>query len=296
MARLRSALARWRGFTLIELLVVIAIIAILIGLLLPAVQKVREAAARMSTTNNLKQIGLGAHNYHDTKGRFPDAGTNITQTAGWCWAYHLLPYIEQGNMYQLAGSDQYANALGTIVVKTGIKTYMCPGRGRSPTAAQTGGNSPGWNGPFTDYAINAINANGRKGFIGGNIVNNAYVSPSPSMSVITSLNGTSNTIFVGEKSIDTNMYNNQNSSNWDECIYSGGYGGTTRTNDPPILIKDGPNNGGNNNYWGSPFNGGVPFVMGDGSVRLVSYSLSNIANGNLANAMSYINSVPVTLN
>jgi prepilin-type N-terminal cleavage/methylation domain-containing protein len=254
---MRPSLARSkRGFTLIELLVVIAIIAILIGLLLPAVQKVREAAARMSSQNNLKQIGIANHSYHDTIGRIASNGLNTANRADWCWAYHFLPFIEQDNMKRLADA-------GTPPA-TPVKTYLIPARGRGGVST-AGANSPGFNGAFTDYKINWRG----DGFF--NMSNND--SNRRTMAQVTSGKGTSNVVYVGEGFLDKREYTRNHGSNWEEVIYSGQYGGTGRGS---LVIRQ-DDQSGQGDKWGSP-HAVCHFVFVDGSVRGVNYRFSGSAN------------------
>ena len=131
--------ARRRGFTLVELLVVISIIALLMGLLLSAVQRVREAAARTACANNLKQIGLAMHHFHDDHGQLPSFTTDGPDAA--TWAVEILPYIEQGNLYRQWDLSLSYYKQSDAARLTAVPTYVCPSRrnpGQAPRASIQG--------------------------------------------------------------------------------------------------------------------------------------------------------------
>ena len=147
------------GFTLIELLVVIAIISILIGLLLPAVQRVREAANRLSCTNNLKQIGLAMHHHHLTFEKLPPSRVFDT---GATWAVVIMPEMEQDNLYRQWNLKLSYAAQNDVARRTPVKNYFCPSRRTStspPTVSVSGDlggsktNPTHYPGALGDYAV-----------------------------------------------------------------------------------------------------------------------------------------------
>jgi len=150
----RAAKRARTAFTLVELLVVIAIIGVLVALLLPAVQTAREAARRSQCTNNLRQMGIALHNYHDVNQSFPMNYRPVTGGT-YSWMQAILPYVEQQNLYnQITMGGTVALPNNTLVANTVIKTYRCPSDGLTQNGMLTGAADGGGTKAVTNYKAN----------------------------------------------------------------------------------------------------------------------------------------------
>jgi len=256
---------RRRAFTLVELLVVIAIIAVLIALLLPAVQKVRESANRIACANNLKQIGLAYHAYYDANSAFPTAGKNADSPPGasvpngrpeWSWTYQILPFIEQQALY--------SNPSDAEIYKTPIKVYYCPSR-RPPTVY--GGLAK------VDYAgCSGTDAtNGHDGIL--------IRTGQGKVTIQDITDGTSNTLMVGEKQLNVAKlgvaYDDNEayvSPGWDPEIFRIAVPYKSSWLPPAPDFRD-ANLLDSTNRFGSSHPAGINGVFADGSIRTIHFSV-----------------------
>jgi len=304
-----------RGFTLVELLVVIAIIAILIGLLLPAVQKVRESAARIKCANNIKQLSLACHAYHDAVGSLPpsvllrsgDSRTSAGGNFGPNWVVLILPYIEQGNLYNSVPGP--ANYLATgdqgwkAIKGTQLPAMLCPsdvgkdvlwtGGGGGWARGNYGCNAGGIHGPAIGYisseaGATPLNANGWSS-LPTNLAGGGVMCINWGAKLHAIDDGSSNTIMLAELRIGSHLNPADARGTWalgypGGSVVTGHFSWDCRlpnSNEDNADDCDGCINdpaGGMGAWPGCPFqqaqsrgkhSGGVEVAMGDGSVRFV---------------------------
>ncbi len=291
-----------RGFTLVELLVVIAIIGILVGLLLPAVQAAREAARRMQCQNNLKQIGLALHNYHDTRKRFPasfyrawptTAGGTFG-TPGWGWGTMILPYIEQGNLYNSLDPTRntlFNNAAIKPLAQTPLPSFRCPSdAGAALNANRANFATSNYMAVFGALYDQAAPSAGALVFGSRENAGTGVFSPNSGIRIGDILDGTSSTVMIGEMNYGPNGVKKTDGS---MHTYNGGiWVGTP--NDPLNtsnvscqLSLCGEAAGADarfrklntpfsSNAFSSAHVGGGQFVYSDGSVRFLSQNADGV--------------------
>jgi len=262
-----------RGFTLIELLVVIAIISILMGLLLPAVQKAREAASRISCANNLHQLGLAMHNYENAMERLPSSSLGNVADRGYAtWAVMILPQLEQDNLYRRWDLSRKYYDQSIVARRSPVKNYFCPSRRTSSSGTvlsingdipSTGG-STHFPGALGDYAASIDRS-------GNDTPSNTAPDMRGAFQLGTPLrfadfsDGLSNTFLIGEKHVPQGK---QGYGWWDCSQYNGDfYQCNTRAAGRRFPLTTNPNDTG----WkfGSMHTQVVMFCFADGHVKAI---------------------------